>query len=121
MKAVGPEIFARGRQKKDAPITFYIAVVSDRDAKNPTAEAKRLARRARRLGYKRVLKRHTDWWHRFWKRSWVALPDATQERPWYWGLYRAASARRPGKIVPPYSPPWNASNCPGWVMPVKVS
>ena len=113
MHVVGPDIFARGRTGK-GPVTFYLSVVSNNDTPNHAVEARRRVKRAKTLGWDELLERHENWWANFWQRSWVALPDSIRERPWYWGLYRAASARRPGKVCPPYTPPWQASNTPGW-------
>ena len=113
MRVVGPDIFARGRAGK-GPVTFYLTVVSNNDTPEHSAEARRRVVRAKAQGWDALRQRHEAWWADFWRRSWVALPDPVQERPWYWGLYRAASARRPGKVCPPYTPPWQASNAPGW-------
>lgn len=109
----GPDIFARGRTGK-VPIKFYISVVSIKDTPDHAVEARRRVERAKALGWDELLERHENWWANFWQRSWVALPNSVHERPWYWGLYRAASARRAGKVCPPYTPPWQASNTPSW-------
>ena len=115
LHVVGHDLFARGRTGS-GPITFYLTVVSNNDASDHAAEARRRVSHAKTLGWKALRERHEAWWANFWQRSWVALPDPVRERPWYWGLYRAASARRPGKVCPPYTPPWQASNAPGWGM-----
>jgi len=67
--------------------------VSNNDTAEHSAEARRRVQRAKSIGWKALRERHEAWWAKFWQRSWVALPDAVRERPWYWGLYRAASAR----------------------------
>jgi len=113
LKVVGHDIFARGRTGS-GPITFYLSIVSNNDTAEYSAEARRRVKRARSMGWKSLRKRHESWWTNFWQRSWVTLPNSVRERPWYWGLYRAASARRPGKVCPPYTAPWQASNSPGW-------
>lgn len=45
---------------------------------------------------RRVLDEHRKWWHRFWGRSSVQLPDAQVESLWYMGLYLLASSSREG-------------------------
>ena len=112
-KVLGHDIFARGRTDKGV-ITFYISVVSNNDATDHAEEAMRRVKQARAIGWDKLLGRHEGWWADFWERSWVILPDSVNERPWYWGLYKAASARRPGKVCPAYAPPWAASNYPSW-------
>ena len=111
--AVGPDIFGRCRPQHGA-LTFYLAVVSTRDAEDPTVEARLRVEHALTTGYDCILSEHRTWWKRYWGRSWISLPTQAHERPWYWGLYKAASARRPGKVCPAYCAPWLSGNYPAW-------
>ncbi|MCQ2463770.1 MAG: glycoside hydrolase N-terminal domain-containing protein [Clostridia bacterium] len=47
-------------------------------------------------------------------RSWIRLPKKEYSTPWYWGIYEAMSARRPGKFAAGYVAPWYQSNYVNW-------
>jgi len=115
-----------GRFRPDAgPVTFYITLVSNNDIRGPWTDpaikgqkmvevAKARIRAAKAKGYEAVRKSHTDWWHNYWRRGWAILPDKNDEHPWYWAMYKVASAQRPGKVCPGYSGPWRANNFCSW-------
>jgi|GEM_PF-760827 len=122
--ALGPDIY--GRFRPDAgPVTFYITVVSNNDVRGPWADpaikgqkmldvAKARIHAALAKGYKAVRKSHTDWWNNYWRRGWAILPDKNDEHPWYWSLYKVASAQRPGKVCPGYNGPWRNNTLGSW-------
>ena len=107
------DIRGRGRPA-DGPVTLFVTVVSSHDAADTVAEARRRITHARTVGFDTICGEHSSWWNRFWKRSWVALPKGLSERAWYWGLYKAGSARRPGKVCPGYGAPWRKGNYLNW-------
>ncbi len=107
------DLRARGRPQ-DGPLTVYVTVVSSRDAADTVTEARRRLEHAFAVGYGTISSEHNTWWNRFWNRSWVALPAGMSERSWYWGLYKAGSARRPGKVCPAYGAPWRKGNYLNW-------
>ena len=121
---VGPDIY--GRFRPDAgPVTFYITLVSNNDIRGPWAApavkgqkivevAKARIRAAVAKGYKAVRKSHTDWWNNYWRRGWAILPDKNDEHPWYWSLYKVASALQVGKVCPGYAAPWRNNNFCSW-------
>ncbi len=109
----GGDLRARGRPQ-DGPLTIYVTVVSSRDAADTVAEARRRLEHALAVGYGTISSEHSTWWNRYWNRSWVALPKGMSERSWYWGLYKAGSARRPGKVCPAYGAPWRKGNYLNW-------
>jgi len=106
------EIRARGRP--GSAVSLFVAVVSSHDAEDPVAEARRRIDLALVLGFDLIWSEHTNWWNRYWRRSWIALPKELSERSWYWGLYKAGSSRRPGKVCPAYNAPWRKGNYTGW-------
>ena len=107
------DVRGRGRPA-DGPLTLFVTVVSSHDAADMVAEARRRLEQALAIGFGTISSEHGSWWQRFWRRSWVTLPKAYSERPWYWGLYKAGSARRPGKVCPGYGAPWAARNYLNW-------
>ena len=105
----------RGRGRPAAgPVTLFVTVVSSHDAADTVAEARRRITHARAVGFDTLCGEHGTWWSRFWRRSWVALPPGLSERAWYWGLYKAGSARRPGKVCPGYGAPWRKGSYLNW-------
>jgi len=122
--AVGPDIYGRFRPEA-GPVTFYITLVSNNDIRGPWADprikgqqmvdvAKSRIRAALAKGYEAVRKTHTDWWNNYWRRGWAILPDKNDEHPWYWSMYKVASAQRPGKVCPGYNGPWRNNNMCSW-------
>ena len=74
-------------------VTLLVAVTSDRVAADPTAEARRLVDRyAAEPG--RQQDEHRAWWGRFWRRSFIELPDKVMENLWYFGAYHQACFSR---------------------------
>ena len=110
---VGSDLIGRARPQ-DGELAIYVTVVSSHDATDTVAEARRRIERALVIGIGTIWSEHSSWWNRYWKRSWVALPKGMSERSWYWGLYKAGSARRPGKVCPGYGAPWRKGNYLNW-------
>ena len=107
------DVRGRGRPQ-DGPVTLYLTVVSSHDAVDHVAEARRRLEHALAVGFGTISSEHGSWWNRYWKRAWIALPKGYSERSWYWGLYKAGSARRPGKVCPAYGAPWRKGNYLNW-------
>lgn len=94
--------------------SVFTTVVSSYDAKDTVAEAKRRLERVKAAPHDIMEYFNTiGWWDYFWNRSWIKLPES-YAYPWYWGLYEAASARRPGKAAPGYMAPWHSENYVNW-------
>lgn len=102
----GHSIMAEGRGGKN--ICILLTVVSDYDAEDTYAEAKRRLEDTVKRG-KLTWTLAFEEGSKYWDRSWIRLPDRDAERVWYWGLYEAYSARCPGKFAPGYIAPWH--NC----------
>lgn len=110
---LGPDLIGRARPQ-DGELAIYLTVVSSHDATDTMAEARRRIERALAIGSGIIWSEHGNWWNRYWKRSWVSLPKGMSERSWYWGLYKAGSSRRPGKVCPGYGAPWRSGNYLNW-------
>ena len=67
-------------------------------------------------GYNRQIKKHIDWWTKFWEKSNISLPDPILEKQWYLEQYKFGSAAK--KDAPPISlqAVWTADNgkLPPW-------
>lgn len=109
----GSKLFVEGRP--DTPdVTLVLTVVSTYDSADTRAEAKRRLTLAESYRLDTVGGSNYSWYNRIWNRSWVRLPDERLTRSWYWGLYQAMSARRPGKFAAGYLAPWNSSSYVNW-------
>ncbi len=109
----GSKVVAEGRPEGDGAI-FLLTVVSTYDADDTMAEAKK--RLDKICGYHMPVSfaATSDWYYHIWKRSWVRLPDTKYSKPWYWGLYQAMCARKPGKFAAGYLAPWYQSTFASW-------
>jgi len=57
---------------------------------------------------KNALTSHKNWWHNYYKKSFVALPDKRMENFYWIQLYKLASATRPDKPMADLMGPWTA-------------
>ncbi|MCG2462191.1 glycoside hydrolase family 95 protein [Flavobacteriaceae bacterium F89] len=68
------------------------------------------------LGMDAALESHTAWWHRFWNKSTLRIPEPVLQNQWYMEMYKFGSAARQG--APPISlqSVWTADNgkLPPW-------
>jgi len=74
-------------------VTLLVAVTSDRTAADPAAEARRLIDQSA-AAPTRQQDDHRAWWGRFWRRSFIELPDKLMENLWYFGAYHQACFSR---------------------------
>ncbi len=109
----GSKVFAEGRPVGDS-VLFLLTVVSTYDADDTMAEAKRRLDAVEGYHMPVGFAASKDWYNHIWKRSWVRLPDIRYSRPWYWGLYQAMCARKPGKFAAGYLAPWYQSTFASW-------
>jgi|WetSurMetagenome_2_1015567.scaffolds.fasta_scaffold00571_13 alpha-L-fucosidase 2 len=67
-------------------------------------------------GYSGQLKKHCDWWRKFWSQSSVTVPDTMLNKQWYLEIYKLGAAT--GNGAPPISlqAVWTADNgkLPPW-------
>ena len=73
----------------------YVTVCVSRDGGDPVADAAQILEKAS-ADIESFLDDHYSWWHRFWNKSTIQLPDAQIECLWYMGLYLLASSSRDG-------------------------
>ena len=105
-------VLGLGRVKES--FSIYLTVVSTYDAEDTMAEAKRRLDTAILRNPYHIFMNGTEYFEVSAKRSWIRLPEKEYARPWYFGLYEAESARRPGKFLPGYTAPWSCSSYVNW-------
>ena len=111
--AAGSKVVAEGRPEGPVEV-LLLTVVSTRDAADVSAEAKSRLDRAEAHYMPVSVTAAMDWFRHQWNRSWIRLPDISLSRPWYWGVYQALSARKPGKFASGYLAPWYQSSLANW-------
>ena len=95
------------------PVTLLVAVVTTRDDIRPFERAKSDVDKAQRAGTKRLIGEHRDWWHSFWKRSFVYLPDKPfLNKTWSFSQYMLACCWRKGRIAPGLFGSWTWEDYP---------
>ena len=57
---------------------------------------------------------HLAWWHHFWSKSFVEIPDKTVQSWYYGSLYVLASCSRQGNVAPGLWGNWITSTYVGW-------
>ncbi|MFE7118991.1 Tat pathway signal sequence domain protein [Streptomyces sp. NPDC057654] len=86
--------------------TLYAAVAWSHPRATARAKALRTVRSAAALPYDALAPSHRAWWHRYYRKSFLSVPDARLQR-FYWAqLYKAASAARRDAPVMATSGPW---------------
>ena len=70
------------------------------------AEAASLRNLRRAVSYTALRRRHTQWWHAFYRKSFVSFPDQRLQSFHWIQLYKVASASRAGGPVMATSGPW---------------
>jgi alpha-L-fucosidase 2 len=63
-----------------------------------------------------TMETHSLWWHRFWNRSSVSIPDTILQNQWYMEMYKLGSAARQGAAPISLQSIWTADNgkLPPW-------
>ncbi len=73
-----------------------LALQSTADAPEPLEAAKRLSRV--RTNFDGACGEHRAWWHAYWKRSHLTIPDTRLEALYYAEMYKLGCSSRPGKM-----------------------
>ncbi len=94
--------------------TVATAILSDLDAPDFLATAKKNVTELTPLKVDALAAAHRDWWTRFWARSFIEIPDKEIEKHWYAALYALGSCSRPGKVAPGLWGNWLTTENPNW-------
>ncbi|WP_399082976.1 glycosyl hydrolase family 95 catalytic domain-containing protein [Streptomyces sp. BBFR2] len=86
--------------------TLYAAVVPARPRRAVRRRALRTVRDAAALPYDALAADHRTWWHSYFRRGFLSVPDARLQRFYWIQLYKAASAARAAAPVMATCGPW---------------
>jgi len=97
-------------------IIVLVSLATSKETDNPTSLALDILREAEEEGYDRLEEEHIRWWHSFWTKSFIEVPDKDIEQAWYFQQYLLASSSR-AKYAPPlcmlwsFQPEWPWRGC----------
>ena len=109
----GSKIIAEGRPEGKS-VCFVLTVVSTTDSKDPSSLSKSRLDKASAYHMPTAATNCREWFGHSWQRSWIRLPDVKLSRPWYWAVYQAMAARKPGRLPAGYLAPWYQSSYASW-------
>lgn len=98
----------------DGSFTVYTTIVTSKESGNPLDEAKKILSETASTGYENLLNEHTCWWHNFWNKSAIDIPDRKMEEQWYYQIYNLGCISREGKLCPGLAGLWNRFDNPPW-------
>jgi alpha-L-fucosidase 2 len=90
------------------------AILSDLDAKDYSAAARRLVVKLTSSKADELKTQHRAWWSDFWARSFLEIPDQEIEKRWHAALYVIGSCSRAGKVAPGLWGNWLTTDNPNW-------
>ncbi|MER6090886.1 glycosyl hydrolase family 95 catalytic domain-containing protein [Streptomyces bluensis] len=96
----------RASASASASRTLYVHVASSYPRNTALRQAVRTIRAVSGLPYARLASTHHDWWHAYYRKSFLSLPDARIQRFYWIQLYKAASAARRDAPVMATCGPW---------------
>jgi alpha-L-fucosidase 2 len=92
------------------------SIATSEDQNDPLSAALRNCETALGRGYETLHRDHKVWWDRFWRKSWVRVPNPTIERQWYLETYKFGSCARSDTPPITLQGPWTADSglLPPW-------
>jgi alpha-L-fucosidase 2 len=103
-------------RQQDHTTTVAVAIVSNREGKDPVEIGERRTSQALARGYDAVFAAHLAWWKQFWATSTVNVPDAAVQQQYVLDKYFYGSASRKGAPPMPLQSVWTADEggLPPW-------
>ena len=95
--AGGEYVAACKRVSEPGSDTLFISVVTHNDAGDPLDAARELAQATAREKAGDLYDSHVAFWHPFWDKCFLTIPDAMMETLFYVELYKLGCSSRPGK------------------------
>jgi hypothetical protein len=91
---------------------YYISIALSYPGRTAASDAVGLINKAANDGVTVLEKTHCNWWHEYYPKSFVSLPDAAMESFYWIQMYKMASASREGGPVLDLMGPWFRTT--GW-------
>ncbi|MCE8491254.1 glycosyl hydrolase family 95 catalytic domain-containing protein [Bacteroides thetaiotaomicron] len=108
LNAGGETAIAWKEEARKAVHTYYITIAHSFPQLTAVQEAEQNLVEAMQTGQKKLIKRHREWWHAFYPKSFLTLPDVQKEN-FYWAqMYKYGSATRSDRALIDNCGPWLA-------------
>jgi len=102
------------RLAPQAKAIYAAALFSDIDTNDPLKKAQTEISSLTQKKVDASFMSHRAWWEKYWKTSFIEIPDKVIEEHWYSTQYIMASCSRNGKIAPGLWGNWITSNHTAW-------
>ncbi|MGW6272684.1 glycosyl hydrolase family 95 catalytic domain-containing protein [Streptomyces sp. NPDC055060] len=104
--AGGQHVTAWRERTRGDTRTLYVHVAHSHPRTTARDRAVRAVRGAAGLSYDRLARSHRAWWHAYYRKSFLSLPDARMQRFYWIQLYKTAAAARRDAPVMATCGPW---------------
>ncbi|SDP41784.1 hypothetical protein SAMN04487981_12271 [Streptomyces sp. cf386] len=104
--AGGQHVTAWRERRRGAARTLYVHVAHSHPGTTALDRALRAVRSASPLPYSALALTHRAWWHAYYRKSFLSVPDARLQRFYWIQLYKTASAARRDAPVMATCGPW---------------
>jgi hypothetical protein len=104
--AGGQHVTAWQERSRGRARTLYVHVAHSHPGTTALDRALKAVRRTSPLPYSALAVTHRAWWHAYYRKSFLSLPDARMQRFYWIQLYKTASAARRDAPVMATSGPW---------------
>jgi alpha-L-fucosidase 2 len=112
------------KQKNNAS-TLYVAIANEvPDVNKSKGVAETTIREALKTSKKKMDKEHRNWWHAFYQKSFLSIPDAQIESFYWIQMYKMATCSRPdGPALDLFGPYFRISQWPGlwWNLNIQLT
>jgi alpha-L-fucosidase 2 len=96
------------------PITLLAAMRTNHDTENYLDDARKRVEQLSALDIESIRTAHVRWWHDFWSKSFIEIPDKLIEKLWYGSQYIMASCSRNEHFPPGLYGNWITNDTPAW-------
>lgn len=100
--------------KNGQPVHIVCAFSSNFKSENCQAEVLRTISGCSLKSLEQAEQRHKDWWHTYWEKSYVSIPDSIIEKQYYVSLYGTGSCSRDELFPPSIFGTWITQERPFW-------
>ncbi|WP_069860420.1 glycosyl hydrolase family 95 catalytic domain-containing protein [Streptomyces malaysiensis] len=104
--AGGQHVTAWRERTRAGRRTLYVTVAHSHPRRTARDRALKDIRSASALSYDALAPAHRSWWHAYYRKSFLSLPDARLQRFYWIQLYKVAAAARADAPVMATSGPW---------------
>lgn len=110
---------------KNNSSTLYLAIANEVPAVNKSkAVAEATIREALKTSKKKIEKEHRNWWHAFYQKSFLSIPEKQMESFYWIQMYKMATCSRPdGPALDLFGPYFRVSQWPGlwWNLNIQLT